>query len=102
VRFLLSVLWIFAAVDLTPSERSLRARLAAHAMHSQHDTMKVSAAGRAAFMARFIDEVDPDRTLPEAERLRRAEHAKSAYFARLQLESAKARRRKKARRKKAS
>jgi hypothetical protein len=42
---------------------------------------------------RFIDQVDPDRTLPEAERLRRAEHARSAYFTGLALKSAQARRR---------
>jgi hypothetical protein len=40
----------------------------------------------------LIDEVDPDRELPEAERFRRAEHAKKAYFTRLALKSAQARR----------
>jgi hypothetical protein len=44
---------------------------------------------------RFLDEVDPDRVLPEAERLRRAEHARSAYFSKLALKSAQARRRRK-------
>jgi len=43
-------------------------------------------------MARFIDEVDPGRVLPEADRLRRAESARKAYFASLALKSAKARR----------
>jgi hypothetical protein len=82
------------AQTLTPSERSLRGRLGAHAMHAKHDVMETSAAGRAAFEKRFLDEVDPDRKLPEAERLRRAEHAKSAYFTRLALLSARARRKK--------
>jgi hypothetical protein len=44
-------------------------------------------------MRRFLVEVDPDGKLSEAERLRRAEHAKSAYFTRLSLASATARRR---------
>jgi len=79
--------------DLTPSERSLRARLAAHAMHAQHDSRETSAPARAAFNARFLDEVDPDRVLPETERLRRAEHARKAHMTRLALASAKARRR---------
>jgi predicted DNA-binding transcriptional regulator AlpA len=50
---------------------------------------------RAKFDQRFIDEVDPDRVLPESERLRRAEHARKAYFTRLALLSAKARKRRK-------
>jgi hypothetical protein len=43
-------------------------------------------------MARFEDEVDPDRTLPSDERVRRADQAKKAYFTRLALRSAQARR----------
>lgn len=82
------------AQTLTPGERSLRGKLGAHAMLAKHDVMKTSAAGRAAFEKRFHDEVDPDRELPEAERLRRVEHAKSAYFTRLALKSAQARRKK--------
>jgi hypothetical protein len=40
---------------------------------------------------KFLDEVDPNRTLPEPERLRRAEHARSAYFTKLALKSVQAR-----------
>jgi hypothetical protein len=43
-------------------------------------------------MDRFYDQVDPDRSLPAAERERRAEHARKAYFQRLAAKSAKARR----------
>jgi len=43
-------------------------------------------------MSRFERDVDPDGVLPEAERLRRAEMAKKAYFARLALKSVKVRR----------
>jgi hypothetical protein len=77
---------------LTPEQRSLRSRLAAHSLHSQRDSRELTAKARAKFLGRFLDEVDPDRELPEAERLRRAEHARKAYFTRLALASAKARR----------
>ena len=77
---------------LSPAERSLRARLAAYAMHARHDARRTSANGRAAFLARFEVEVDPDGTLAPEERRRRAEHARRAYFTRLALASAKARR----------
>jgi hypothetical protein len=42
-------------------------------------------------MARFVDQVDPDRVLPEAERQRRAEAARRAHMAQLAFRSAKAR-----------
>jgi hypothetical protein len=77
---------------LSPAERSLRARLAAHAMHARHDARETTNAARAAFLARFEAEVDPDGVLPPDERRRRAEHARRAYFTRLALASAKARR----------
>ena len=77
---------------LTPAERTLRARLAAHTMHAQHDARDTTAAARAAFLARFEVEVDPDGVLTPEERRRRAEHARSAYFTRLAFERAKARR----------
>ena len=77
---------------LSPAERSLRARLAAHSMHAQHDARQTTASGRAAFLARFEAEVDPDGRLDPRERRRRAEHARRAYFARLALAAAKARR----------
>ena len=78
--------------SLSPAERSLRARLAAYAMHARHDARRTSANGRAAFLARFEREVDPDGRLDPEERHRRAEHARSAYFARLALASVAARR----------
>lgn len=61
-------------------------------MHATHDSRRTSAAGRRAFLDRFEREVDPDGTLPPAERSRRAEHARRAYFAGLALKSATARR----------
>lgn len=81
-----------ASKSLTPSERSLRARLAAHTLHATHDSRELTKSAREAFLKRFEDQVDPDRTLPEAERLRRAEQARKAYFTSLALKSARARR----------
>jgi hypothetical protein len=77
---------------LTPAERTLRARLAAHVMRTRHDARQTTTNGRAAFLARFEAEVDPDGRLAPEERHRRAEHARRAYFTRLALASAKARR----------
>jgi hypothetical protein len=67
------------------ADRSLRARLAAYAMHARHDARETTANGRAAFLARFEREVDPDGRLDPAERRRRAELARRFYFARLSL-----------------
>lgn len=80
--------------SLTPAERTMRARVAAHAMHAAGKTN--TAPARLAMEERFLHEVDPDGVLPEAERLRRADHAKRAYFTRMALKSSKARRARKA------
>jgi len=56
------------------------------------DRTAATAAARAAADARFEREVDPDNLLPPDERARRAAHARKAYFLRLSLASAKARR----------
>lgn len=78
-------------VNTTPAQRRLQAQLAAHARWSKHDPVEGTAAARAKFLERFVDEVDPERELPERERLRRAESARKAYFARLALKSSRAR-----------
>jgi hypothetical protein len=80
-------------VSRSPSELSLAARLAAHESWARTEDPTVrTAPARQAFMERFEREVDPDGQMPPAERSRRAEHARSAYFARLALKSAEARR----------
>lgn len=79
---------------LSAEERRIRASLAAHALHSKHDSKELTAKARSAFLTRFVNEVDPDRVLPEGERIRRAEHALRAHMLRLALKSAKARRKK--------
>lgn len=69
----------------------MRSRIAAYRMHARNDSKLTTAAARAAFMERFENEVDPERVLPEAERQRRAEQAKKAYFAALAFKSSRAR-----------
>ncbi len=76
---------------LSPHEAALRGRIGAYRLHATHDSREITRAARATFLARFEREVDPDGVLPEAERLRRAEMARKAYFARLALKSAKRR-----------
>ena len=76
---------------IDPGERALRARIAAHAMHGRHDARQTTAKARAAFLASFERQADPEGRLPAAERQRRAEQLRRAYFARLALASAKAR-----------
>jgi len=79
--------------DLTPAERSLRASIAAHALWAKvPDRTARTAPARAALLAKFEREVDPDGVLPPKERAKRAENARKAYYARLSLKGAKARR----------
>lgn len=85
--------------SLTPSERAQRGRIGAYLMHARHDPRSTTAAARLAFSRRFLDMVDPHRTLPEAERLRRADAARKAYFTQLAYRSALARSRAQRRRK---
>ena len=82
---------------LTPAERALRSRMAAHLLHAKYDSRDITAPAREAFLSRFEREVDPDGVLPPAERQRRADQLRKAYFTRLALESAKARRRRRTR-----
>lgn len=74
------------------SQRRLRARQAAHTLHAQvADPTAHTAPARKAFLDRFERQADPDGTLAPAERARRAEHLKKAYFLNLAAKSAKAR-----------
>jgi hypothetical protein len=69
--------------DIEPGDMALRGRIGAYRLHATHDPRETTQKARETFLARFEREVDPDGTLPEAERLRRAEYARRAYFARL-------------------
>jgi hypothetical protein len=85
-------LLVAASVSLTSERCSLRASLAAHEMHARHDSREITANARAGFLKKFLDEVDAATPgLPEAERLRRAEHRLRAHMKRLALASSKAR-----------
>lgn len=78
---------------LTPSEKSLRGRIAAHESWSRTpDRAARTANARRALLDRFEKQVDPDGVLPVAERQRRADHARKAHFSRLALRSASSRR----------
>ena len=81
------------ARNLTPEERTLRARVGAYRLHALYDPKETTKKARAAFAARFDRQVDPDGVLPPAERARRADAARRAYFTELQLRSSRSRRR---------
>jgi hypothetical protein len=83
-------------MPLSPGERTLRARLAANTRWSREDPAPNAARARAGLEAKFLREADPDGVLPEQERLRRAASARKAYFQRMALASARARRARKA------
>ncbi len=75
------------------ADRFLIARLAAHESWAKTaDARARTAPARRAVLDRFERLVDPDGVLSAAERARRAGHARKAYFARLALRSAQARR----------
>jgi hypothetical protein len=79
------------------ADRSLIARLAAHESWAKTaDPSARTAPARRALVDRFERQVDPNGVLSPAERARRAGHARKAYFTRLALRSAKARRKKSA------
>ena len=75
---------------------SLAAQIAANSRWSKEDPTEQGRIMRAGLERRFLDEVDPNRELPEAERLGRVECAKRVYYQRLALASAKARKARKA------
>lgn len=74
---------------LTPEQRAMRARLAAHSRWSRQDRRAGTEPARRAFLDRFEREVDPEGLLTSDERARRAESAKKAYFTALALRSSK-------------
>jgi hypothetical protein len=71
--------------------KSLPHQISANSRWSQEDPTAQGILMRAGLEAKFLREVDPNNELPEAERLRRAESARRAYYQRLALASAKAR-----------
>lgn len=78
--------------DPPSREMALRGRVGAFARLAKHPASDLTAPARAAFLAKFERQVDPESKLPSAERARRAVYARKAHFARLSLASARARR----------
>lgn len=79
---------------MTPTERSLRSQIAAHESWARTpDRSARTANARKAMLEKFAHQVDPDGTLPPAERAKRAESLRRAHFKRLALKSVQARHR---------
>ena len=81
----------FSTPGVRPDKKQI-ARIAALSRAALYDGRELTANARAKFRDSFLDLVDPDRQLPEAERQRRAEAARKAHYARLALKSAQKRR----------
>lgn len=80
---------------MTPEERILRARMAAHASWAKTDNRSDRTSNaRRAFLDRFEKQVDPDGTLDPSTRTLRAESARKSYYSGLALKSATSRRKK--------
>ncbi len=77
-------------LSLSPEQRSQRARIGGFAQKAKHDPKETTRKARQVFNERFYAGIPAD--LPPAERDRRAEAARRAYFARLAFESSRARR----------
>ncbi len=78
---------------MTPAQRSLQARVAAHTSWANtSDRTERTAAARKAARDRFEKQVDPDGVLPLEERQQRAESARKAFYLKMAAASAKARR----------
>jgi hypothetical protein len=77
--------------SLSPEQRRLRAQIAANTRWSREDPRAGTARARAAWYRKFLDQVDPDRSLAPAERDRRVQAAVRAEMQRLALRSSKAR-----------
>lgn len=86
------------SADLTPAQRSLRARLAVHTSwaNTTDRTARTAPATAAspASAAYWERKVDPDQQMDDATRIKAAENARTAHFQRLAYRSAAARRRK--------
>src|SRR5688572_22098678 len=82
---------VLVTLTYDPEEMARRGRIGAHVLHSRHDSNQIAARAREGLAQKYLDEVDPEHTLPEDERLRRAEHARRAHLARAARLSALAR-----------
>jgi hypothetical protein len=82
---------------MNPAERRLRSQYGAHLSWARTENRSArTLPARLALMEKFEREVDPDNQLTPAERAKRAESARKAYYAALALKSAQVRRRRSA------
>ena len=65
---------------------SMLGRIGAYRLHALRSASETTRAARAAFMAKFEDEVDPERVLDPADRAARASAAMKVYMLRLSLQ----------------
>jgi len=79
-----------------PKSKSLLHQYVANTRWAHEDPTEQGKIMRAGLERRFLDEVDPERVLPEAERHRRAAKARQAFYQRLAMASVKARQARKA------
>jgi len=86
---------ITVVLTFDPEEMARRGRIGAHRLHAAHDSSEIAARAREGLTKKYLDQVDPDRSLPEAERLRRAAHARRADLVRAARLSVLARRQRK-------
>jgi hypothetical protein len=77
---------------LSDAERRIRAQVAAHSRLARERPDEITLAARQGLLARFERDADPDGTLPERERRRRAWHLYQAHLYRMQLAGLRARR----------
>ncbi len=73
-------------------------RMGGLAKAARHDPAEGTRAARAAFDQKFLDEVDPDKTLPPEERTRRAKALRRLHFLKMAWRSAESRRKRVSRR----
>jgi len=79
-------------MTMTPEQRSMRSQIAAYARWSvASDATAATAPARRGFFAKFEDEVDPNRELPEEERTRRARAAQKRHMTALAFASSRKR-----------
>lgn len=83
---------VAASTNLTPAQRTLRASAAAHASWANTtDRAARTEPARRAALAKFEDQVDPERKLEPEERTRRALSARRAHYRAMALKSARVR-----------
>ena len=80
-------------LSLTPAQRTLRARVAAYARAAKYGP-EVTRAAFSGRMAKLAAEVDPDGTLPDIERQRRAYALMRSQMSALSLKASRKRTRK--------